>query len=474
MKTLLFALFLALPAGTALADLPTPVMAADAGAATGVPGIGQAQLSADYWLRHHPGPDAVIFDAEAVAKHNARLAKLDPTLHDLSALPARLSAADVQARVKPFAAAPERPMWDEQGRQVETSAFAAIAANAGLDAIQGEQAPVFGLVVRRANLRALPTTLRVFSGQGSTDIDRFQESALFPGTPVAIIHRSRDREWLFVISPLYQAWVQAAHVAEGDRDTVLGFATRSPSLLVTGAMAHTVFTPERPEVSEVRLDMGTRLPIVTDWPADKPLNGQNPYAGTIVEVPVRGADGKLSLAPALVPGSADVSRSPLPHTGANLVRQAFKFLGERYGWGHGYNGRDCSGFVSEVYRSMGITLPHNSRDQGLSPAMDRLAFDESSTAAEREAGAASLRVGDLVFIPGHVMMVVGHVDGQPYVIHDTNGMSVRGADGGLRRIVMNGVSVTPLRPLMFNDTQTYVERMYSIVRIRPSQSPARP
>ena len=44
------------------------------------------------------------------------------------------------------------------------------------------------------------------------------------------------------------------------------------------------------------------------------------------------------------------------------------FLGERYGWGHRYNGRDCSGFVSEVYQSMGVQLPRNTSDQSVSPA----------------------------------------------------------------------------------------------------------
>ena len=123
---------------------------------------------------------------------------------------------------------------------------------------------------------------------------------------------------------------------------------------------------------------------------------------------------------------------------------------------------------------MGVVLPRNSRDQGLSPALDRASFSETSSSAERQAGIASLKVGDLVYIPGHVMMVVGHVAGEPYVIHDTTGMSVRDAAGQIQRIVLNGVSVTPLQTLLFNDTQTYTERMYSIVRIRPTKARTRP
>jgi len=76
-----------------------------------------------------------------------------------------------------------------------------------------------------------------------------------------------------------------------------------------------------------------------------------------------------------------------------------------------------------------------------------------------------LQVGDLIYIPGHVMMMLGRIDGEPYVIHDTGGLSYR-SEGGMRRVKLNEVSVTPLRPLMFNDKQSYIDRMTSIVRIR--------
>src|SRR5690606_27809859 len=136
---------------------------------------------------------------------------------------------------------------------------------------------------------------------------------------------------------------------------------------------------------------------------------------------------------------------------------------ERYGWGHSYNGRDCSGFVAEVYRSMGLLLPRNTSDQYDSPAFARRAFGEGDSHEARVAAARALDIGDLVYIPGHVMMVIGHVDGQPYVIHDTNGGSYVGADGELVRMGLNGVVVTPLLPMAFNAQDSYVDRMTAVV-----------
>ena len=309
--------------------------------------------------------------------------------------------------------------------------------------------------------------LRVFSSDDDTDIDRFQESALFPGTPVAIVHESRDGQWAFVVSPRYRAWIETKHLAEGTRDVVLGFPQRTPFRVVTGAKVRTVYTPELPQGSELSLDMSTRLPLANVAP-DKIVNGQHPYSSWTIDLPVREANGALRIAPALLQKNTDTQGDYLPLTHANIVRQAFKFLGERYGWGHDYNARDCSGFVSEVYASMGVLMPRNTRDQSKSPTLHKTLFDDTSTREQREATVKDLQAGDLVYIPGHVMMVIGWIGDQPYVIHDTNGGTMRAADGKLRSLHLNGVSVTPLLPLMYDESHRYVDRMTSVVRVATS------
>ena len=317
-------------------------------------------------------------------------------------------------------------------------------------------------------MRAFPTTLRVFSSDDDADIDRFQESALFPGDPVVIVHASADGQWLFVVSPRYAAWVEAKAIAEGDKATVLAHAQRTPYRVVTGAKPRTVFTREEPRLSELQLDMGVRMPLA-DVAPDKPVNGQHPYASWILDLPVRDAEGRLGFAPALLQKNADSAADYLPLTRANLIRQSFKFLGERYGWGHAYNGRDCSGFVSEVYRSMGVQLPRNTSDQAVSPVFARTHFEAGDSREKRMAAVKALEIGDLIYIPGHVMMYIGKIDGQPYVIHDTNGGSHLGADGQLHSMHLNGVSVTPLLPLRFGKDHDYVDRITNIVKVTRAQ-----
>ncbi len=463
----LLALSLLLAAGPALLARdrsPAPSISPP----TGVAGIEEAHLSPQFWIARLSAARQVQMPPAEIAARNRQLFLQDDSMHDLAALPATLDRARVAGWIEGLASPPSRTLWDEAGTLLPKAALEGIVGNRALASIPDVQPTRYGMAVERAALRAFPTMLRVFSSQGETDIDRFQESALFPGDPVAIVHASSDLQWLFVVSPRYAAWVQAHAIAEGDKASVLGYGARTPYRVVTGAKPRTLFTREEPRVSELQLDMGVRVPLASA-PPDKPVNGQHPYTSWIIDLPVRNTEGRLNFAPALLPRNAESAADYLPLTRANIIGQAFKFLGERYGWGHAYNGRDCSGFVSEIYRSMGVEMPRNTSDQAVSPVFARTHFEPGDTRTKRMAAVDALDVGDLIYIPGHVMMFVGSIEGRPYVIHDTNGGSMLGADGEVRSLKLNGVSLTPLLPLRMNKQQDYVDRITNIVRVAKAQ-----
>ncbi|AWH19511.1 NlpC-P60 family protein [Stenotrophomonas sp. ZAC14D2_NAIMI4_7] len=456
----------------ALCLLATPVLAQAApGPDPGAPlpyviGLHEAYLTPDYWAARLDNADAPILDRAQIQAQNARMRAKDAHIQDIAALPAQLSAQQVRAGITALSQWPTRALYNDAGQDIAPAQRSAIEANLGLQGVPAQVSPAYGLVVKRAALRTFPTRQRVFSSRGDTDIDRFQESALFPGDKVAVVHRSADGRWLFVHSERYSAWIEAEAVATGEKASVLGYATQGPYRIVTGAVAHTAYTPEEPRVSRLQLDMGVRLPVLADWPAATAVNGQQAHAAWVVQLPVREADGSLKLVPALLPRSQDTAADYLPLTPRLLLQQAFKFLGERYGWGHDYDTRDCSGFVSEIYRSFGVLLPRNTSAQAVSPALDRLPFTDKDSKAVRDRAVANLQVGDLVYIPGHVMMAIGHVDGRTWVIHDTAGGSWFGADGQRVQAHLNGVSVTPLEPMMASDTVRYIDRITNIQRLR--------
>ncbi|MEI6637026.1 MAG: SH3 domain-containing protein, partial [Planctomycetota bacterium] len=308
-------------------------------------------------------------------------------------------------------------------------------ASLALDVVPATVEPRFGLVVRRAAIRRFPTWQRVHARAADTDIDQFQETAFFPGTPVAAVHATTDRDWWFVIGPTYAGWVAADSIALGDRAEVLAYAARA-SRVVTAARAATAFTPDLPAVSQLPFDMGTTLPERYDWPTGTPVNDQSSAASVVVDLPTRDTSGALRVVPALIPRAADTHDGPLPATRANVLRQAFKFLGERYGWGHDFDGRDCSGFVCEVYRSLGILLPRNTRDQAVCPALATTPVAPDWPRSRRLEAIHALLPGDLVYTRRHVMIIVGCDDDGPWVIHDTHEGRTAGGNA-------NGVVVQP-------------------------------
>lgn len=433
---------------------------------SGVIGVREEMLHPDFWIARASHPEKRLLTSGAIQARNARTLAKDPALVDLSALPSTLTQAQAMKWLQDTMASPPNSLVSRLGEPIASTSLEEVAKNAFSEALPASITLRWGLSVRRAPLRLMPTKLEGFASKESTDVDAFQAGVLFPGDAVAIVHSSRDQLWDFVLTAQGPAWIAKEDVAEGDRNVVLGYGTEGPSRVVIGDTVQTVFTPEAPDVSELRLDMGVRLPIAAVSP-DQPINGQGAYASWVLNMPVRSREGRLLFKPALLRRTTETSADYLALTRANIIRQAFKFLGERYGWGHTYNARDCSGFTSDVYRSMGLILPPNSGAQGRSPEFKHQLFTAADSHEARVRAVQNAQVGDLVVVPGHVLMILGTIDGKPYVIQDVP-FAVFPSEGKLRWTKLNQVSVTPLLPLMADKDQTYVDAMTSLVHVTAS------
>ncbi|MEO6519270.1 MAG: NlpC-P60 family protein, partial [Pseudoxanthomonas sp.] len=56
--------------------------------AHGVPGIDEAQLSAEFWVARAEQGERVVLDSAAIAAQNEKLRRIDASMNDLAALPA--------------------------------------------------------------------------------------------------------------------------------------------------------------------------------------------------------------------------------------------------------------------------------------------------------------------------------------------------------------------------------------------------
>ena len=406
-----------------------------------VPGVTPGQLHADYWLARSPDADRIRLDAAQVAALDAEQFQRDPTFNRLDTFPATMDGSRVRGWIEQLAKRPSG-LLGKDGDAISDSQIDAWLADRALGDIPALVEPRWAIVTRRADLRTFPTDVRVYrNAQGIRErIDRFQETALFPGTPVAVLHASRDGKWVFVASPTYKAWMHREPLAYASQGEVLAFARNA---------THRVIVP-RLLVDDRQLDMSTPVAIVD---------------GKAV-LPACGNDCRLTQREVELPAGSTVSDA-LPYNQRNLLTQAFRLLGEPYGWGHADGTRDCSGFVSDVYRSVGVQLARNTGDQRDSPVLQTQRFDEHSTRAQRLAALAKAQPGDLIFIPGHVMMVIGHLDGRTYVIHDTPGVRIDDADGKPQPYPLDGVSVTPLEPLRADAQHDFIDIMLALQHVMP-------
>ncbi|MCX2794806.1 NlpC/P60 family protein [Microbulbifer thermotolerans] len=430
---------------------------------TDVPLLEERMLSADFWIRRLARDD-VRLTGEEIAAMNAASFERDPNLYDLDQFPDIMPREQVLALIDGVSRPAASPRFFTDGRPVTEETYARLEAAVQRSALP-EQVPLrWGLAVRRASMRSYPTTERVLKNPDDRGLDRFQETGVFPGHRLALLHESADGKWWFAVNYHYAAWLPKSAVAEGSREQITAWEQRAPRLTVTGAQVRTNFNPEEPRTSEILLDMGVSLPLLSAREVGHNVHGQNPHASYIVSLPVREEDGSLAFEPTLIARSRDVTVGHLDYRPSLVLRQAFKFLGERYGWGHDYNGRDCTGFVGEVYQTFGILMPRNSGDQGKSDFAPTRRFAEGDDSERREA-LEDLSVGDLIYIPGHVMMYIGRVNGEPYVIHDVTGLSYYSSDESLYKGTLSGVSVTPLMPLRLASGKRYVDSIYAIKSI---------
>lgn len=401
-------------------------------ASTDVPNVTGDMLSPGFWTSQLTDPDRVIMDGAAIAAFNRDIIQTQPdVVYDLTSYPASLDYNQLTELVN------RRPFPDEDryscGSKVDNSYYEGLRNQMNLPGI-GEQNEVsLALTVQRTSLRTFPTANESLSEPDDHDFDLFQETAVGPAEPVLLLHRSLDGQWYFVQTYNYNGWLPASDLAiAGDRQVWLDYVQPESFLVVTGNRLKLDNGP----YPGLELIMGTKVPLEKDAAA-----GQ----GYTIKLPVRSVSGELEIKTAYVPVSADVSVGYLPYTRANIIRQAFKILGERYGWGGLFDGRDCSAFVMDAYKSIGLMLPRNGDEQEQSAGLT-YQFAGLDT-NQRYALLDTLLPGASLHTPTHEMLYLGRHEGRYYVIHDVTSVgdpNNLNADGSLGVLALNRVVVSDL------------------------------
>lgn len=416
-----------------------------------VPFVRANMLYADFWVTLESTPNKIIMSGEEIAEYNAWNAKNCKALVDWDSFPDSLTKSELLEYIDSISGSggallqyPTQGFCYDNGQALTAEDYQRYSDNLNLDIVKELNQVKFGLVVKRELIRRFPTYDNVRNGGLSPDVNMFVESGAFPNEAVAVLHVSKDGEWYLIRKHDYLAWIPVESVAIGGRSEVMNFISPKEFLVVTGDKIQLDFNPTDKRTSERVYDMGCVLPLATDIP--EKVARRAPFGTFVVMTPVREPDGSLTIIPALLPRSAEVNLGFLPYTKGNLLRQSFKFIGERYGWGDMYNGRDCSGIVRSVYSTFGFRMARNGTEQNLQ--MRGKFWDFSNIdPSEIKSKLSELETGDIMRFPGHTVMFLGRYNGKNYIIHDASGSSFMVEDGK-KSISFWGVGVTPLDDML--------------------------
>ena len=374
--------------------------------------------SADFWIALCDDPQAVLMTAEEIADYNASLSSTNGTkVEKLSAWPSVISHMELADLLDTYGEAPAPSYYTPESR-ITADQQLEMGLNRNESAVTNENPVRYGFLTENLIMRTFPSDIPLYDSPDTWEYDKAAETALKLWEPVLVLHNSADGEWLLVQAYDYLGWVETEKVALCDRDywQTLCDAMKTDYLTVLAprvAMDGSFYMPGQ---EEIVLKMGTVLPLaVGETEADNAI-ADNCH---IVLLPRRAEDGTLETYTARIPKTEDVIEGCLPYTLENLLRQVFKLLGHRYGWGGTAEGWDCSSICQDAYRTVGLFLPRNSGNQRQIPGWRNVEHSDIATKYDILTG---FLPGAMLELRGHQTMYIGTFEGEAYVIHATHGV----------------------------------------------------
>jgi hypothetical protein len=223
-----------------------------------------------------------------------------------------------------------------------------------------------------------------------------------------------------------------------ERRDVVDYEEARDRLIVTGNTI-TVFSDPSLQHPEFFAQMGDSFPLLRI-----PDGNKGAEAFHVIQIPRKEESGGLSFWKRYIPAKEDVHHGFLAFTQENIARQAFKMLNHPYGWGDKLGGRDCSRFIMDLFRTFGMLMPRNSKEQAMLGT--GLGLAEGKPAGEkRRLLDRAVPLTTLIRLPTHIMLYLGKDKGKHYVIHSIWGIQESEKPGArvekIGRVVVSDLSL---------------------------------
>ena len=427
-------------------------------------------LKPQYWIEKIEDAEKLILNEEEVIEFNKKTFRkmkskgFEEWLIDLEKYPKKITKEKLLNIMKTYSSEevfPDKTCYDIHARKIPKTFKKEVLYQANFDGILDEISVEWGMLVKREDVKAFPADTVFAEKPKSIDFNLFQLTVLPVGTPVAILHQSKNGKWYYIQSMIYKGWVKKENIALAkNKKEVFDYANSDKFLMVTESRIETEPNPFIKEISNILFQMGDKIPLIEfdEIPESIPINNlhaQSPHGCYVVKIPVKDEEGHLEFRLALIARSNDICEGYLPYTRGNIIRQAFKLLGERYGWNGMFKRRDCSQFVMNVYKTVNIVIPSYTKMQEEGAAGESIEF--SGSIKRRESVLNKLQPGDVIHLKGHVVMYLGRVGENYYIIHSGSGYGMKSKDGRIKPVTVHGIFISEVHQLLMSEEKSYLE-----------------
>lgn len=369
----------------------------------------------EFWLAKNPGGDEIIWSPSEIEKLNSKILNADDYAENILSYPEEISGADLKAKIRQLTDDVNlhdfKNLFLDSGEPVPEENFSSVRANENVEEIPPVVKIRYAVTTSRANVRILPESSGRFSPPLKYRFDELQATAVDPAEGVIVLHESADGNFFFAQTENYFGWIKKNDLAFVTRSEFENYVAPKKFLTVI-ANKKNIFAGGK----NFLFQQGAKIPLDDSGKIRLPKNSN----GRLAEI-------------FIAPENDGTIENYLSCTQNNFIRQAFKFPGDPYGWGGLDDSVDCSAFVADVYKSMGIKIPRDADRQEI--CLPRVADLKNLNRDERLKKIFAAPPGSLLFKPGHVMMYLGQISGKPIVIHAAT-IKIPGTDERLHKVAV--------------------------------------
>lgn len=368
--------------------------------------------NAEFWISKLDEPDKTIMNLDEIKNFNQKLKfKNDfEKLEDFEKKDnGKILRDDIRKNLDSYKT---KKLFDiVQNRKLKNLDFENIYKNSNLEKIEDYIEIKFGFVIRDTSQKVFPYDNQITDFSKNKFFDEFQISNIDIGTPIFVYHESLDKKWIFVKTPLTEGWIQKENVVFCSYEDLISYINSKDFVITI-----------EPKVELLDLNykyltyskMGVKFKIKDI----KSFNDNEKFIKILV--PFRDENEKYIEKEVFI-SRKKVNVGYLNYCQRTIIEQSFKFLDTPYGWGGMFGEQDCSQFILEVFRTVGIYLPRNSYWQANAQDNKFIFENKSNDINFQDKRIDILKYAkpgiSLFYFPGHIMLYLGNINNEPFIIH---------------------------------------------------------